>query len=362
MIVFPLVAALLSLACTLAVARDLIRRPRPDKAAWLIAFAIFAIAAGAQVIGDWLGWTPLLARLYYLTGAVLVVGFLALGELYLLAGNRIRTVAPGAALLITAFAASAVWAAPIDRNMLATDGWEAISRPTGSALFALAIAINAGGTFVLVGGLIWSAWRFFRLRTYSNRMIGCLLIAIGTLTVAAGGTLTRLGDPAYLYIAMSAGIAIIFAGYLQTRRPDTSLATGNEAIPVAAEAAAMSPGPTPLPLRARDTPDRHPALDAGIAFLETRFLPLAAPELYELGRIWSVDAPQTDRMTREEARRVWTLRQHLSPEGQRLLDGHTAASMLQLSTLYFDVFAPEQDSSAPDPGDAWAPERSMERA
>ncbi len=362
MIVFPLSAALLSLGCSLAVARDLIRRPRPDKAAWLIAFAIFAIAAGAEVIGDWLGWTPSLARFYYLTGAVLVVGFLALGELYLLAGNRIRTVAPGATLLITAFAASAVWAAPIDRDMLATDGWEAISRPPGSALFILAIAINAGGTFVLVGGLIWSAWRFWRRRTYRHRMVGCLLIAIGTMTVAAGGTLTRLGDPAYLYIAMSAGIAIIFAGYLQTRRPETTVATGNAATPVLEEAAAMSPGPTPLPMRVREMPDRHPAPDAGIAFLESRFLPLAELELAALGQTWSVDAPHIDRMTREEARRVWTLRQYLSPDGQHLLDGHTAASMLQLAALYFDVFAPEQHIPTPEPGDAWSPERGIERA
>ncbi|HEV2107649.1 MAG TPA: hypothetical protein VGR16_05255, partial [Thermomicrobiales bacterium] len=219
MIVFPLLAALISAACTIEIARDLSRRPRPDKVAWLIAFAIFAVAASTEVVGSTLGWTPLLARLYYLTGAVLVVGYLALGELYLLAGRRISTVAPGVALFVTAFAVSAVWAAPVNQEMLRRDGWEAISRPPGSALFILAIALNAGGTFVLVGGLLWSAWRFRRLGTERHRMIGYLLIAGGALTVAGGGTLTRFGDPAYLYIAMAIGVAVIFAGYLQTRRP-----------------------------------------------------------------------------------------------------------------------------------------------
>lgn len=362
MIVFPLVAALLGLACSLAVARDLIRRPRPDKAAWLIAFAIFAVAAGAEVAGDWLGWTPLLARLYYLTGAVLVVGFLALGELYLLAGHRIRTVAPGATLLITAFAASAVWAAPIDRPMLATDGWEAISRPAGSALFWLAIALNAGGTLVLVGGLIWSAWRFWRLRIQRNRMVGCLLIALGALTVAAGGTLTRLGDPAYLYIAMSVGIALIFGGYVQTRKPEGGLAEGRGSVPGLAGAPVSGRGLAPVPLRSPGLPDRSSTLDAGIEFLETRFLPLSEQELGNLGRVWSVDPPTTDQMTRDEARRVWALRLHLSAEGQRLLDGHSAAAMLQLAALYFDVFAPAAEPASPDPSEAWLPERTVERA
>lgn len=351
MIVFPLLAALISAACTIEIARDLSRRPRPDKVAWLIAFAIFAIAAGTEVVGSTLGWTPFLARLYYLTGAVLVVGYLALGELYLLAGRRISTVAPGAALLVTAFAVSTVWAAPVDQEMLRSEGWEAISRPPGSALFILAIALNAGGTFVLVGGLLWSAWRFRRLGTERNRMIGCLLIAVGALTVAGGGTLTRLGDPSYLYIAMATGVAMIFAGYLQTRRPDAQIVTpdvrATSDADVVGEHLAARHGPVPLLLRRQEVAGRYEPLDAGITFLETRFLPISASELAELGRIWSVDRPETDRMSRQEARRVWALRLRLSPEGQRLLDGHSASSMLQLAELYFDIFAPS--TTEPEP-------------
>lgn len=352
MIVFPLVATLISAACTIAVARDLSRRPRPDKVAWLIAFALFTIATGAEVVGSTLGWTAFIARLYYLTGAVLVVGYLALGELYLLAGHRISKVAPGAALLVTAFAASTVWAAPINQRMLADEGWEAISRPPGSMLYVLAITLNAGGTFVLVGGLLWSAWRFRTLGTHRHRMVGCLLIAVGALTVASGGVLTRLGDPAYLYIAMAAGIAIIFAGYLQARRPDAQVVapgvpTVHEAVDQDEQGVARR-GLVSLPPRRWEDTGRHDPLDPGIAFLETRFLPLSAPELAELGRVWSVEPPASDRMTRHEARRVWALRLRLSPEGQRLLDGHSAPSMLQLAELYFEVFAPGSTEPARD--------------
>ena len=54
------------------------------------------LVAALWVIGDTAGWTAPLARLYYLTGAVLVVGYLALGQLYLLFPDRIRTSASSA--------------------------------------------------------------------------------------------------------------------------------------------------------------------------------------------------------------------------------------------------------------------------
>ncbi|MEZ4616537.1 MAG: hypothetical protein R2867_13700 [Caldilineaceae bacterium] len=52
-----------------------------------------------------------------------------------------------------------------------------------------------------------------------QHMVGCIMLAVGALTVAAGGSLTRLGHQEYLYIAMSAGVALMFWGYLKTIRP-----------------------------------------------------------------------------------------------------------------------------------------------
>ena len=52
-----------------------------------------------------------------------------------------------------------------------------------------------------------------------NRMIGCIAIAIGTLTTASGGVLTPLGREEFLYISMALDIAIIYWGYLLARSP-----------------------------------------------------------------------------------------------------------------------------------------------
>lgn len=351
MVAFPAAAALISLACALVVARDAWRRPKPDKVAWAVAFAVFALAAGAEVVGALAGWTPLLARLYYLAGATLVVGYLALGELYLLVPRRVSAVGPGAALLVTALGVTFVLDATVDRARLADDGWDALER--GPALVALAAGVNGLGTLVLVGGALWSAWRFRRLGIQRHRMVGCVLVAAGTLVVAAGGTLTRFGQREYLYIAMAAGVAIIFAGYLEARRPDPAraapiaaddlLAPANgsigEAIP-AGRGANGRGASVPVPPVHPDVPVADEAGDPAIDFIERCWLPLADAALAEAGRVWSVDRPQTDRFGRDEARRVWALRLRLSPNGQRAFDAHHPAAKLQLAELYHEVLAP----------------------
>ena len=48
----------------LILANRLRQKIRPHEAAWTVAFAMFAVAAGSQFIGDVWGWTPALAQLY----------------------------------------------------------------------------------------------------------------------------------------------------------------------------------------------------------------------------------------------------------------------------------------------------------
>ncbi|HWV34221.1 MAG TPA: hypothetical protein VNZ55_01235, partial [Thermomicrobiales bacterium] len=222
MIVFPILSSVISLLCGAVLARDARVRPRPDKIVWAIAFLMFALAAGADAAGRSIEWTPWLARLYYATGPALVVMFLAIGELYLLFPRAMARFGVGATVLLSAFWVAMVLSAPIDGSRLAADGWEAIERST--LMVVITVLINSIGTTIIVGGTLYSVWRFWRQRIMRNRMIGCSLIALGTIAVGAGGTLTRLGHYEYLYIAMSVGAALIFAGVLWTRRPDVVVA------------------------------------------------------------------------------------------------------------------------------------------
>lgn len=217
MVLFPIAATIIAAFCCAVVVRDYIARPKPAGVAWGIAFAVFAVAALMEVIGTLAGWTPLIARTYYVLGATLVVGYLAVGELYLLMRREWADRIAGLMVVLTAMAVALISRAPIVGN-ISTEGWHALER--GPGLTAMTIGINSTGTLILVGGLVYSAVSFKRRGIMRNRMIGCLLIASGTLTVAAGGTLTRLGSHQFLYIAMSIGIAQIFIGYLRARQPD----------------------------------------------------------------------------------------------------------------------------------------------
>jgi len=87
----------------------------------------------------------------------------------------------------------------------------------------LAIISNTLGTILVVGGAVWSGVVFWRKRIMKSRMVGVFLLAGGTLFVALGGTITGatgLRNHDYLYITMVIGILIMFAGYLQTIRPE----------------------------------------------------------------------------------------------------------------------------------------------
>ena len=373
MVVLPVLSALIAFGCVALIVRDALRRPSPDRITWIVAFAMFGIAAAAEAIGDTAGWNAPLARTYYLTGAVLVVGFLALGQLYLLAGNRIGKVAPGIALLITAVSVSTVWSAPIDHARLSEDGWDAIERTTGLSI--LAISINSIGTLILLGGLGYSAIRFKRSGQHRNRMIGCLLIALGTLVVAMGGTLTRFGSEQYLYIAMSIGIAMIFGGYVWMKKPEARRA-GEEARRRAGEEAGgekmvrltclrtrsiaplsaserlrlLSPGFQPRVMRdgrqsSNDSLHPQPSTlnlsNPGIQYIEARLASLPDEALIEECRVWSVPAREIDAFSRAEARRVWAFRNRLSVDGQAAFDARPAGLRLQLAELYFEVMSSE---------------------
>ena len=216
--VFPLTAFALSLSITVLMARRLRERVRAHEAAWAVAFGMFAVAAAAQVAADAFGWSPFLVRTYYISGATLVVGWLGLGT-WLLTVRRpgLRTAGVVTLLVLSGYGLGLISLAPVNEALVASEGWDALTKP--AALTALTIFMNTAGTVVLVGGALWSAWNFYRRGIMRERMHGCVLLAVGALVVASGGTLTRLGHDHYFYVAMSAGVGLMFWGYLKTIAP-----------------------------------------------------------------------------------------------------------------------------------------------
>jgi hypothetical protein len=158
------------------------------------------------------GWTAAPFRVYYLTGGVLVVAYLAVGELLLvLPGRTVTRLAAATMLFLTFAATAAVLAARIDTGELARAG----PTPPNGALkgpwpTVMAIALNSAGTVVLLAGSILSARR--------RRDPRPLLVAAGVLVIALASTATRLGSYTLFALAQAAGVTLILLGLVTRRR------------------------------------------------------------------------------------------------------------------------------------------------
>lgn len=195
---------------------------RPHELVWGISFLLFVIASACQVYADVAGsWSDLSARLYYLTGAILTVGFLGIGTVYLLYSRRVANISLAIMLAFTFLSLVVVFAAPVDQASLALDnGYVAVVK-TSSLPRILAAVSNSIGTLLVAGGALWSAYVFWRKRIMKERMIGVLMIGIGVTIVAVGGSilgLTGLTNPEYHYVGMLVGVIVMFFGYLQSIR------------------------------------------------------------------------------------------------------------------------------------------------
>jgi hypothetical protein len=176
---------------------------------WGVTFLAFGLAAGTELYAGELGWTPGLVRLYYLAGASLSVGFLALGTLVLLVPRRLALVAVGVVLVQSAFMVFLVLRSQVDPGAAQVAGWSALSKD--GSLRALALTINVLGTLVVLIGTFGSSYAQW-VNGNGSRAAGVLLIGVGTLVVATGGSLTRFGHH-LLYGPMVLGLLVIFAGY-----------------------------------------------------------------------------------------------------------------------------------------------------
>jgi hypothetical protein len=209
-------ATVVAAVCTgICAWRCLSSRRRAPLVAWTIGFALFTVAAAALWYGAARGWTPAAFRIYYLAGGILVVPYLAVGELLLvLPGRRATRLAAATMLFVTFAAAAAVLAAQVDRDTLDRAG----AAPPNDALAGtwpavLAIALNSAGTIVLLTGSLLSARRRRDLRP--------LLVAVGVLVVALASGATRLGSYTLFALGQAAGIVLILLGLVLRRGAPT---------------------------------------------------------------------------------------------------------------------------------------------
>lgn len=212
MVVFPLVAtavaAVFSVAAwTAAHERGVALR------VWAFALAQFAIGSGALAWGIAFGWSELVYRTFYVFGAVLNVGWLGLGTLWLVWH---RSAALTATLLLTSVSA---WAGFVVATSDLVPGAPAalLSDQLPAARDVMPVlARNLSRWFSITGSVVVLAGLLMSIALRRN-VVGLGILAAGVVVAGVASELARAGYVAVFSVGLALGIGLMYAGFIRTR-------------------------------------------------------------------------------------------------------------------------------------------------
>jgi hypothetical protein len=214
----PYLSTIVTFAFTVAVYQRYRQRGGTHVLLWAIGLLLYGLGTLSEVILG-LTFNVLVLKIWYLTGAMLTAAWLGMGTVHLLVrkGNTAR-ILTWVLLIVSVLAFVLIMAAPVhaaayDVTRPASEQYKDILTRSGSIIL-LTILLNIYGTLTLVGGAIYSAFLFWRKKVLANRMYGNLLIAVGALSPAVGGTLLKAGLVDMLYLSELIGAIVMFIGFV----------------------------------------------------------------------------------------------------------------------------------------------------
>jgi hypothetical protein len=197
----------------------------PHLLLWSIGLLFYGLGTLSEVLLSF-QFSGLVLKLWYLCGAMLTAAWLGQGSIHLLVRKPYVAITLTGILTLASLAAAAlVFSSPINgtviyqTNLSASAQYQAVLGRSGGIIL-MTILLNSYGTLALVGCTAVSAFLFWRKRVLFNRMLGNILIAVGALMPAMGGTFVKLGVVNLLYLSEFVGVVIMYFGFLQaTTRP-----------------------------------------------------------------------------------------------------------------------------------------------
>jgi hypothetical protein len=219
----PFTSTIVAITFTVAVLVRYHRRRGLHLLFWGLGLFLYGLGTFAEFYSTF-AWSPLVFRLWYIGGALLAAAWLGQGTVYLLVrrGNVAHYLAAGL-IVASALAVIIMFTTPLDGSAfdigvpLSAQYKEVL--PADALVRRLTPLFNVYGTLWLVGGAAYSAWIFWRKRVLLHRVIGNVLIAIGALAPAIGGSLSRLGTTEFLYVSELLGAVLMFIGFLRATTP-----------------------------------------------------------------------------------------------------------------------------------------------
>lgn len=179
---------------------------------WMVGVALYGVGTLTEALTTVFSWNEPVFRAWYIAGALLGAGPLAQGTVYLLLSKRVADRLAVAMLTYVAIASAFVIATPIVRDLVEPN------RLSGEVMAwqwvrLFSPLVNLYAVVFLIGGAIWSAWRYRRRGDAGSRVRGNVLIAIGAILPGVGGGFARAGVIEVLYVTELIGLLLIWAGY-----------------------------------------------------------------------------------------------------------------------------------------------------
>ncbi len=215
----PIATTVLSAAFfAILVHRYVVRRSGPHLLWWAAGVFAYGLGTALEATITLAGNTIALTKAWYIAGALLGGYPLAQGTVYLLLPRRTAHLLTAVTVPYMLLMAVLVILSPVNVEALQ------VHKPSGSVLAwpwvrAMTPLLNGYAAFFLVGGAIYSAFRFAAKTGAGNRALGNSLIAFGALLPGIGGGMAKAGMVEALYIAEFVGLLFIWAGYTACVRP-----------------------------------------------------------------------------------------------------------------------------------------------
>jgi hypothetical protein len=219
----PFASSLISFIFAFFVFQRFVQRRGVHLLLWGIGMVFYGIGGFTEGYFGAFGWNPVIFRMWYLFGAILVAAWLGQGTVYLLAKRKWANAFMVLLVLGSIYGAVRVFTAELDPGLL-TSSLHTGSELSGHAIITPGVRtltpfFNLYGTVTLVGGAAYSAFIFWRKRVLLHRTIGNVLIAVGAILPAFGGTFSRIGVSGALYLSEFLGAVLLFLGFLRAITP-----------------------------------------------------------------------------------------------------------------------------------------------
>jgi len=178
---------------------------------WMIGVLTFVAGTITESANVLAGFSILNFKVWYITGALLGGAPLAQGTVYLLYKKKTANFLTVILIIVIISASVLVMLSPINAELISGKltgkllGWTFIRYITPF--------INLYAFIFLVGGAIYSAVKYAKIKEFKKRFTGNLLIAIGGLLPGIGGSFTKFGYVEVLFVTEFVGLILIYLGY-----------------------------------------------------------------------------------------------------------------------------------------------------